>query len=294
MTAAHIAAALGHKRIKAHGSNYLVHCPCHHDREPSLSIRDGDRGLLVNCFAGCDARDVLNALRQRGLLDNGRGEQTPPPPIKGSSGYERQQHDKARWLWSRRRPLVGSLAERYLRQTRGYTGALPATLGFLPALKREHRPALIAAVTHLLDEPEPGVLGQPRNVECVHLTLLNDDGTKAQATRDNPNKRLIGSPLTQDESASHPIVLAPVNDLFGLAMTEGIEDALTAHAALGLGAWAGLSADFMGRLGPVVPSYVEAVTIFGHADKAGIAGARQLAQALRQRGIEVTTEGLDG
>src|SRR5262249_40611886 len=69
--AADIAAELSRKRIKARDGNYLVPCPCHHDREPSLSIRDGERGLLVHCFAGCDARDVLDELRRRGLLDDG-------------------------------------------------------------------------------------------------------------------------------------------------------------------------------------------------------------------------------
>jgi 5S rRNA maturation endonuclease (ribonuclease M5) len=34
----------------------------HGDRNPSLTIADGDKGLLVTCHAGCDPRDVLRAL----------------------------------------------------------------------------------------------------------------------------------------------------------------------------------------------------------------------------------------
>jgi Toprim domain len=75
-------------------------------------------------------------------------------------------------------------------------------------------------------------------------------------------------------------------------VTEGIEDALTVHQATGLGVWAAGAAGFMPKLAKVVPSYIEAVTIFAHADKAGEDGARQLSAALQRRGIEITIEGI--
>src|SRR5713101_295073 len=40
---------------------------------------------------------------------------------------------KARWLWRQRHSVPGTLAERYLREIRGYRGLFPGTLGFLPA-----------------------------------------------------------------------------------------------------------------------------------------------------------------
>jgi hypothetical protein len=52
--------------------------------------------------------------------------------------------EKARWLWSQRRPIEGTPAERYLREARGYQGPLPATLAYLPP-RGEHAHALIAA-----------------------------------------------------------------------------------------------------------------------------------------------------
>lgn len=87
-------------------------------------------------------------------------------------------------------------------------------------------------------------------------------------------------------------MLAPPNDLMGIAITGGIEDALTAHAATGLGAWAASGAPFLPTLAGHVPSYVEAVTVFAHADKGGQDSARKLASALQRRGIEVTIEGI--
>jgi Toprim domain len=294
VTAAEIAAALGGRRAQrlADGS-YLVPCPLpshgkgRGDRNPSLHISDDQTRLLVYCNAGCDSRDVLDELRRRGLLgslplDNGPSKRTPPPAIKGSSDYEHQQHDKARWLWAQRRPIAGTIAEKYLRG-RKITCALPATLGFLPARKPEHHPALIAAFA-LPDEPEPGVVGTPHDVESVHLTLLKPDGSgKAEIVKP---KLMIGSP------ASRPIVLAPPNDLMGLAITEGLEDALTAHQMTGLGAWAAGAAGFLPKLATAVPSSIEAVTMFAHADKAGQDGAHELAQGLRHNGIDVVIEGL--
>ena len=42
---------------------WLARCPAHEDRSPSLSVRELEDGrVLVNCFAGCGAIDVLDAL----------------------------------------------------------------------------------------------------------------------------------------------------------------------------------------------------------------------------------------
>jgi hypothetical protein len=91
-------------------------------------------------------------------------------------------------------------------------------------------------------------------------------------------------------SAGSPIVLAPPNDLLGLAVTEGVEDALSAHEATGLGAWAAGSASRLPALAAAIPAYVECVTIYAHADEAGRRGAEELAQALDRRGIDVMVE----
>lgn len=50
-------------RVRPAGPNqWTARCPAHEDRSPSLSIRDtGDR-ILIHCFAGCFAEDVLVAI----------------------------------------------------------------------------------------------------------------------------------------------------------------------------------------------------------------------------------------
>jgi hypothetical protein len=38
-------------------------CPAHEDREPSLSVTEGDDGrALLKCFAGCDTENIVAAL----------------------------------------------------------------------------------------------------------------------------------------------------------------------------------------------------------------------------------------
>jgi hypothetical protein len=155
-----------------------------------------------------------------------------------SSAAERLS--KALWLWKSRRPIAGSIAETYLRQARGYRGALPATLGYL-APRGEHGPAMIAAFG-MAYEPEPGLLEiADAQVRGVHITRLTVDGSgKAGTERD---KIMLGS------SSGYPIVLAPANDFLGLVITEGIEDALSLHQATGLGAWtAGAASAVLGTI----------------------------------------------
>jgi hypothetical protein len=69
-TARQVFAILGGRRINHH--SFICHCPCglhaHGDRNPSLSVRDGDRGrLLLHCFAGGNYDEVVAGLRAKGL-----------------------------------------------------------------------------------------------------------------------------------------------------------------------------------------------------------------------------------
>ena len=50
--------------VKRTGNDRAVaKCPAHNDRSPSLSIRETEDGtILVKCFAGCGAADVVAAI----------------------------------------------------------------------------------------------------------------------------------------------------------------------------------------------------------------------------------------
>jgi len=67
VTAEKIAKTLGGRKV---GSGWIARCLTHDDREPSLSVRDSADGkILVRCHAGCDQREVVAALKARGLWD---------------------------------------------------------------------------------------------------------------------------------------------------------------------------------------------------------------------------------
>jgi hypothetical protein len=51
-----------------HGSNGIWRPLAHDDRNPSLSVRDGNTGPQLTCHGECDNRDVFQALRDRGLI----------------------------------------------------------------------------------------------------------------------------------------------------------------------------------------------------------------------------------
>jgi len=182
---------------------------------------------------------------------------------------------KARWLWTNSNPIKGTIAETYLREARDYRGALPATLRYLPP-RGEHGPCMLAAFG-LATEPEPGLLAiQLEAVKGVHITRLKADGSGKAGT--DKDKIMIG------KSTGFPIVLAPINDNLGLAIAEGIEDALSLHAVTGLGAWAAGSASRLPALAERIPSYVEIVSIAADDDDAGLKYADQLGQiVLRSR-----------
>ena len=239
----------------------------------------GDVIKLVQHLDNCAFVSAVETL----IGDDVRLQATPPANKQISDDYEREQHRKAAWLWGQRQPITGSIAERgYLREGRKITCALPPTLAFLPA-RGKHPPAMIAAFG-LCEEPEPGLIVPPCNVEAVHLTKLKPDGSGKADIREP--KIIVGSP------GNLPIVIAPANDLFAIGVFEGIEDALTVHQTTGLGAWVAGAAGRMPALAETLPGYIESVTICAHADKAGQNGALALADALDRRGVEVFTEGV--
>ena len=76
------------EKVKRTGSGtFLARCPAHADRGPSLSIRELDDGrILIHCFAGCVAHEILDAVGLSILslfpdrnIQHGRPERRPFP-----------------------------------------------------------------------------------------------------------------------------------------------------------------------------------------------------------------------
>src|SRR5262245_21531077 len=118
---ASIAQACGRARKVSRG--YVCLCPAHCDRTPSLQITRGQRvPLLVKCFAGCDAADVLDALEAKGFRVRKRKEAAtdplqrtaPPPPVPENDDAQARRCEAALRIWHDAGPVKGTLAEVYL------------------------------------------------------------------------------------------------------------------------------------------------------------------------------------
>jgi hypothetical protein len=48
--------------VRRSGGGWAARCPAHPDKSPSLSVREGEKGLLLHCFSGCRIEDITQAI----------------------------------------------------------------------------------------------------------------------------------------------------------------------------------------------------------------------------------------
>ena len=249
-----------------HGDYGTARCPAHDDRSPSLSMRDGEAGsVLVKCHAGCDSRDVIAALRTRGLWPDGRdSERSFAPPRPAASNDAAKSVEWARALWRRSLPAPGTPVAAYLR-FRGIAAPVPPTLRFLA--DAEHKPTgsrwpcMVAAVT----------CWPSREILAVHRTYLRPDGGGKAPVE--PARMMLGA------VAGGAVRLAPVETV--LAVAEGIETALSFQLATGTPTWAALSAGGIESL--VLPPLPFASEIIVAADNDGSGRGQAAAEIVAER-----------
>ena len=58
-------------KAKQQGHDWMCRCPAHGDKNPSLSLKDGDDGkLIAKCYAGCSWEEIKTALERLGINYN--------------------------------------------------------------------------------------------------------------------------------------------------------------------------------------------------------------------------------
>jgi hypothetical protein len=98
----------------------MARCPAHEDREPSLSIADGNNGkVLVRCHAGCEQHRVIATLRKRGLWDGtgrrgGIATGSPSGTMNPLDQREKTHTQAALRLWGTTVAAPRTLVETYL------------------------------------------------------------------------------------------------------------------------------------------------------------------------------------
>lgn len=241
--------ALGGNRVH---NDFLCHCPVpshgkgNGDPHPSLSVRDGDGGLLLHCFGGCAPSAIRAELERRELIPPAINSPVfaPPPSPKSTT-------EDALRLWRASRALPGTHGATYVAG-KGLPVDLPI-LRFLPhySCGRRAYPAIIAALQKC-----------DREISSIQITLLDArQPVKARL----PKPRLILGP-----SKGCALRLAPAAETLGLAA-----DYETGHAAMmryGIPTWCGLDALRLPYV--VVPPIVRRIVVFAAPDNMSQIGAR--------------------
>lgn len=251
------------------GAWWRCRCPVHGSRGSTLALRDGERGLIVKCWAGCDARDVLAALRRLGLIA-GKADHACPHAAEIARRHAAEARDRqrrialARDIIAASQPADGTPVERYLR-ARGIT-ILPPVIRYVPMgdpyarhASGGRRPVMVAAVEHV----EHGIVG-------AHRTWLAPDGSN-KASLDPV--RISTGPI-----GGGAVRLGGLRPGVPLVITEGVESAMAATELSGWPAWAALSADGI-RLLALPPTAID-IVIAVDCDRSGTgeAAARDAAQ----------------
>lgn len=260
MTAETIARALGGRK---HGTGWTARCPAHDDRDPSLSIREAAGKVLVHCHAGCDQRDVIAVLKERGLWDG----KVCSPLRRGLRRRVPQSQPAALSIWQSTIPAIDTPVAAYLG-ARGLTLPPPPSLRFHRGLKHPSGgvwPCMVALVTR-------GADGTPL---AVHRTFLACDGSGKAPV--NPAKMMLGPCRGGAVRLGEPGQV--------LMVGEGIETCLAAMQASGHPVWAALSTSGLRALD--LPDVVREVIVLADGDDPGEAAAREAAQRWRNEGRRV-------
>ncbi|PEQ12542.1 topoisomerase [Novosphingobium sp. PC22D] len=240
------------------GNTAMCLCPAHADRTPSLSIRQGDRAILVTCHAGCDRSDVLRAIGRITRIPHFNPAKIERAPARSGNAFLK--------IWREGRPIEGSLAECYVRQVRGIGGVLQ-DLRFHPRCPRGQG---------ALARFEPALLvGMRRDGDLAAIQRIFLDPRTRSSTAKLCLGRAIGSAWT--------------NGIHGnvLGLCEGFETAAAFTALVGIKAWASMGAKRFHQL--TIPRQVERLILLADNDAEGHRAAIRALVAYSRPGLAIET-----
>jgi DNA primase len=274
--------------VKLHraGNELKACCPFHADRTPSFTIYADDR--RAHCF-GCGwSGDVLDFVQQAygvklpgaiEMLDGGAlrelEQQRAPAKPKADMRPVAQRIVKGSV------PIEGTPAAAYLR-SRGITMDLPHTLRFARlappqiegnGLLAANGPGLLPTLVAIVTNPAGELVGLQR-------TYLTEDGRKA-ATKATDTDRKPKVKYSLGNVIGGSVQLGPPSA--SMLVTEGLEDGLTLHQALGRSVWVAAGTSMMPQM--TFAPVTRAIVIGADGDDAGEVAAAKAAAAFAQAGL---------
>lgn len=267
----------GLTKLRPAAGGFMGICPFHKEKTASFHVSD-TKGTF-KCFGCGEWGDIYDWLmKTKGLTFQEAVEELSRDVVTGAAGFQYQTHESikadtsedekrriahAHAIWLKREPIAGTLAERYLAETRGIVTRLPDNLGYVhraycSPLKSEV-PALIA--------PLQDSAGHVTAVQQIFLC-----GETLDAWRD-PDDRRIKRTLGLMRDGCVRLGLPDTT----LGLAGSVEDALAASVLFSLPVWATCGEQRFERVW--VPDEIDELVIFADADAAGqkaaAAGARK-------------------
>jgi putative DNA primase/helicase len=247
--------------------------PGHSPRDRSLAVRFVADGFIVHSHANDDWQACRDHVSARLGQDNQRP-LTKPARMRATPQISDDTVDKIGWarsLWRATVPPKGTLAERYLVETRRLGLPDSAAIRFHPRLKfsrnGEFLPAVVCAMVDIRTNEFTG----------IHRTFLTADAQKAGVLTLG---RKLGSAIKIDpDDAVHG----------GLAIAEGIESTIAARFVYRPG-WSLIDANGINGF-PVLPT-IEHLSIFADndANKTGEIAAYECQERWQRAGVEVVIQ----
>ena len=233
---------------------WLIRCPAHDDRTPSLSLDTIEGKAVWHCHAGCDNRDVREALLKAGAITPVYDEAPVQPP----KPRPKPPTDWMARIWKESQPIEGT----------------PASLRF----KERH-----------LEYNEWGALRWHPTRDEMLAQIIAPDGSRATGL----HRTIIGTKVRKinGKMGGGAIRLYGYNPRFEgrLGIAEGIETAIAfsmmADPMFRVPMWAVASTSGMQSFEP--PAGTKHLTIAADCDGPGLTAAEKLAKRLD---IDVTIE----
>jgi len=228
----------------------------------ALSITEMQGKKLYYCHAGCSQDSLWRVIK-------GDVPPTHQPRLKTHQRVSNESQAIVHELWSKSLPAKDTPVESYLKG-RSLGGLIPSDIRYIPDLLHKPTgtrwPVMLAAVTD-----------SKNKIQALHRTYLAIDGVGKAPVE--PVKMTLG-PV-----GGFAVHLAPASRT--LAISEGIETALSVMQSTGIPSWSAISAGGMRQLVlPPLPLASE-ILIAADADAVGLKSANDTAMKLSLEGRSV-------